>query len=116
MGMATAGLITGYLSLVTIFMIGLLAAIAIPNFVAARTKAQINACRVNLNTLQAAKERWALENPARKGTNPEDADIIGAGKYVTTAVCPAKGTYFLNAVNESPTCSVHGEIPNWTPR
>jgi Tfp pilus assembly protein PilE len=115
MGMATAGLITGYFSLISIFMVGLLAAIAIPNFVVARKKAQLNACQVNLNALQAAKERWALDDPARKGQTPEEADIIGTGKYVPTAICPANGTYFLNRLNESPTCSVHGEIPNWTP-
>jgi hypothetical protein len=116
MGMATAGLITGYFSLVSIFMVGMLAAIAIPNFVVARKKAQLNACQANLRTLQAGKESWALQDPARKGQTPEEADIIGAGKYVPVAICPAKGTYFLNRLNESPTCSVHGEIPNWTPK
>src|SRR5204862_3812410 len=60
MGMATAGLITGYFSLISIFMVGLLAAIAIPNFVVARKKAQLNACLVNLYVLKVGKARWAL--------------------------------------------------------
>ena len=116
MGMATAGLITGYISLVSIFMIGLLAAIAIPNFVSARKKAQFNGCQVNLRTIQAAKEQWALEDPARKAMTPDEADIIGAGKSVPGARCPDRGRYSLNGLNESPSCSVHGQIANWTPR
>src|ERR1039458_9159501 len=43
-GLALGGLITGYLSLALIPLIGIMAAIAIPNFVKARATAQMNAC------------------------------------------------------------------------
>ncbi|HUR46669.1 MAG TPA: DUF4190 domain-containing protein [Candidatus Saccharimonadales bacterium] len=113
MGMATAGLITGYFSLLSIFMVGLLAAIAIPNFVMARKKAQFNACQLNMRALQNGKEQWALEDPTRKTLTPEEADIVGGGKFVNQAVCPAGGVYTLNGIKESPTCTVHGQLKNW---
>ena len=111
--MATAGLITGYFSLLSIFMVGMLAAIAIPNFVVARKKAQFNACQSNMRSLQAGKEQWALENPARKTQAPEESDIVGAGKFVPEIVCPAGGVYSLNGLKESPSCTTHGQIKNW---
>src|ERR1035438_2801613 len=46
-GLALGGLITGYIGIALIPIIGLLAAIAVPNFVRARTTAQMNACISN---------------------------------------------------------------------
>jgi len=110
-GMATAGLITGYISMVMIFVIGLLAAIAIPNFVKARQHAQYYACQLNLKAIQGAKETWATENTKAKEAVPTDADLFGPSKYVREKpVCPASGIYSLNAVQEGPSCSEHGAI------
>ena len=53
--------------MIVVAIIGLLAAIAIPNFVKARNSAQTNACINNLVKINGAKEQWALEN--KKGTN-----------------------------------------------
>lgn len=62
-GVALGGLITGYISIaLSIFIIPLLAAIAIPNFVKARTTAQMNACISNLSQLDGAKHSWVLDN------------------------------------------------------
>src|SRR2546426_11964053 len=47
-------------------IIGLLAAIAIPNFVKARENAQLNSIFNNLRIIEGAKDQWALEN--KKGT------------------------------------------------
>ena len=48
--------------MIVVAIIGLLAAIAIPNFVKARTASQKNACIANLKQLEGAKATWALEN------------------------------------------------------
>src|SRR6201988_5316783 len=48
--------------MIVVAIIGLLAAIAIPNFIKARTTAQKNACISNLRQIDGAKEQWALEN------------------------------------------------------
>jgi competence protein ComGC len=110
-GQATAGLIMGYLSIAWIFVIGLMAAIAIPNFVKARNQAQFQSCQANLRAIQGAKEVWALENKKARDVEPEDADLFGAGRLINEKpACPARGEYSLNPAQESPTCSRHGEI------
>jgi len=110
-GQATAGLIMGYLSIAWVFVIAMMAAIAIPNFVKARNEAQYNACRSNLKAIEGAKEIWALENKKTPDAVPTDADLFGAAKLISEKpTCPAGGTYRLNSVQESPDCSQHGTI------
>src|SRR3989440_5317790 len=48
--------------MIVVAIIGLLAAIAIPNFVRARTTAQANACINNLRQYDGAAQTYALEN------------------------------------------------------
>ena len=48
--------------MIVVAIIGLLAAIAIPNFVRARTQSQKNACINNLRQIDGAMQQWALEN------------------------------------------------------
>ena len=52
--------------MIVVAIIGLLAAIAIPNFVKARENAQLNSIINNLRIVEGAKDQWALEN--KKGT------------------------------------------------
>ena len=59
--------------MIVVAIIGLLAAIAIPNFVRARESAQLNSIANNLRILEGAKEQWALEN--KKATS--DTVAIG---------------------------------------
>jgi hypothetical protein len=47
--------------MIVVAIIGLLAAIAIPNFVKARTTSQQNACINNLRLIDSSKQQWALE-------------------------------------------------------
>ena len=53
--------------MIVVAIIGLLAAIAIPNFVRARQTAQANACLNNLRIIDAAKNQYALENGLTTG-------------------------------------------------
>src|ERR1700710_952201 len=50
--------------MIVVAIIGLLAAIAIPNFVSARTTAQKTTCLNNLRLISSAKAQYALENPS----------------------------------------------------
>ncbi len=110
-GIALAGLITGYCSFVMIFFLGLLAAIAVPNFVKAREAAQNNACRNNLRAIDGAKATWVLENNKKPNDVMVDADLFGPISYIREKpVCPAGGVYTLNRADASPTCSIHGDI------
>jgi competence protein ComGC len=108
-GLALAGLITGYISIAMIVFIGLLAAIAIPNFVKARSTAQTGACVANLRQIEGAKAQWALEHKKENTDVPTEADLFGADKYIRERhACPAGGVYTLNRVERKPTCSVPG--------
>ena len=84
----------------------MLAAIAIPNFVKARTASQENACINNLRQIDAAKQEWALEKGKKNGDVPTKEDI---SPYLHSwPVCPAEGTYTIGPVGEQPTCSIPG--------
>jgi prepilin-type N-terminal cleavage/methylation domain-containing protein len=91
--------------MIVVAIIGLLAAIAIPNFVRARTTAQTNACINNLRQIDGAKEQWALENKKAEGDAVVDADIDAYIKGGAPA-CPASGAYTYNAVGTDPVCSI----------
>jgi len=84
--------------MIVVAIIGLLAAIAIPNFVHARQVSQTNACINNLRQIDAAKQQWALENGQGSAAVPGDADVITyigrTGANGTDIYCPlgAKGT------------------------
>ena len=110
-GMVIAGLVTGYFSIFMIVVWGLLAAVAIPNFVKARQQAQFNACRLNQAAIQSAKELWAKENEKSDDAVPVDSDLFGPGKNISEKPqCPAGGSFLLNSVKENPSCTVHGSI------
>jgi len=106
-GLALGGLITGYLSLALIPIIGMLAAIAIPNFVKARSTAQMNICISNLRQIDGAKQQWALENKKQTTDTPTAQELDAyLHRSFTTLKCPAGGVYTINAVGEKPACSI----------
>ena len=53
--------------MIVVAIIGLLAAIAIPNFVKARATSQANACINNLRQIDAAAQQFALEKHKTTG-------------------------------------------------
>ena len=94
--------------MIVVAIIGLLAAIAIPNFVKARTTAQMTGCINNLRQIDGAIQTWALE----KNMGPDSAVTLDSIKgYIkldssgNIPQCPAKGTYSVSTVNAAPTCS-----------
>src|SRR3954451_4057341 len=83
--------------MIVVAIIGLLAAIAIPNFVRARTTSQKNACINNLRQIDGAKQQWALENKASGAAVVTAANITpylgrGAAGNIATVTCPADST------------------------
>src|SRR3974390_1423764 len=93
--------------MIVVAIIGLLAAIAIPNFVKARTTSQANACINNLRQIAGATQQWALETKAAPSATVAFTDISA---YLKSAVvCPMGGTKFsdsyqLQGVTNNPTC------------
>jgi competence protein ComGC len=110
-GMVIAGLITGYISIAMTLVIGLLAAVAIPNFVKARRQAQYQVCHSNLKMIQQAKETWALENRKTEDAVPTEADLLEKQWISSNSMtCPAHGRYEFNSVKDNPVCNVHGTL------
>src|SRR2546429_5936068 len=94
--------------MIVVAIIGLLAAIAIPNLVRARTQSQMNACINNLRQIDGAVQQWALENKKNSGGTVSFTDIKD---YLKSAViCPAGGTAFSDSytmpgsVTNKPSC------------
>ena len=94
--------------MIVVAIIGLLAAIAIPNFVKARTTAQKNACINNLRQIDGAKEQWALETKKKSGDPSVDTEVNAYIKGNATPICPSAGTYTYGAVDTNPSCTVSG--------
>src|SRR5512140_718377 len=90
--------------MIVVAIIGLLAAIAIPNFVKARTTSQTNACVNNLRQIDGAKDQWALENKKDTGATCVEADV---DLYLRKApACPVGGTaYTINNIGTTPACA-----------
>ena len=102
--------------MIVVAIIGLLAAIAIPNFVRARTTSQQNACINNLRQLDGAKQQWALEKKAPQTGTPNLSDIqpyLGRGTNGTAPTCPADSqstfatSYTINDLQTPPACQIN---------
>ncbi len=102
--------------MIVVAIIGLLAAIAIPNFVKARTTSQMNACINNLRQIDGAKQEWALETKQPATATPQTTDIdpyIGRAGNANNVVCPAGGasatfatSYTNGTLTNAPTCQI----------
>jgi len=93
--------------MIVVAIIGLLAAIAIPNFVKARDTSQRNACIANLKQIETAKSNWCMEQKKSLTDTPVDSDLYGNDKYIRVAPeCPGGGSYGINQVDVTPTCTL----------
>ncbi len=89
---------------------GMLAGIALPNFVKARQTAQNNVCINNLRQIDGAKQQWALEKKKAATDTPTWDDLrpyLGRGQE-RTLTCPNGGVYTINSVGTAPRCSIPG--------
>jgi prepilin-type N-terminal cleavage/methylation domain-containing protein len=102
--------------MIVVAIIGLLAAVAVPNFVKARTVSQANACINNLRQIDGAKQQWALETKQPSTATPNSADVgtyLGRAASTAGVACPSGGSaadfassYTINQINVAPLCRV----------
>jgi prepilin-type N-terminal cleavage/methylation domain-containing protein len=94
--------------MIVVAIIGLLAAIGIPNFVRARQTSQTNACINNLRVIDQAKQQWALEYGQVSTTTPSSSDLLPYFGRTGTAMPqePLMGAYNIMPVSTAPTCSI----------
>ncbi len=92
--------------MIVVAIIGLLAAIAIPNFIKARANSQKNACIANMKQVDGAKATWALEFKKNNADTPVAADLFGATAYIRKAPqCPSGNVdYVLQPVDTQQVC------------
>jgi prepilin-type N-terminal cleavage/methylation domain-containing protein len=93
--------------MIVVLIIGILLAIAVPNFVKAREVSRAKSCLSNLRGISYAKEQWAVEE--KKGTTdtPVAAALYGPTAYIkSTPLCPSGGSYTINDLANFPACSV----------
>jgi prepilin-type N-terminal cleavage/methylation domain-containing protein len=90
-------------------MVGLLAAIAIPNLIKARANSQQNACINNLRQVDVAISEWALETGQSTGTSVADVSVVSAyiklNSSSSVPACPAGGAYNTATVGSTPQVS-----------
>jgi prepilin-type N-terminal cleavage/methylation domain-containing protein len=103
--------------MIVVAIIGLLAAIAIPNFIRARATSQCNACINNLRQIDAGINEWALENGQSNGatvTSPQTVSgYIKLNSASSVPGCPAGGTYTTSTIGATPqiSCSLSTLTP-----
>ncbi|MDD5556264.1 MAG: type II secretion system protein [bacterium] len=97
--------------MIVVAIIGLLAAIAIPNFIRARATTQQNSCWNNVRQFDGAKDQYALEAKLTTGDTISPSTVLN--DYLTnltvTDTCPGGGTYVnIPNVGTPVECGTHG--------
>jgi len=103
--------------MIVVAIIGLLAAMAIANFMNARSTSQANACINNMHQIDGAVTEWALEKGKKTG-DPGPNLITDLTPYIklnssgSLPSCPAGGIYIMGTVGAIPqiTCSLSSSV------
>lgn len=92
--------------MIVVLIIGILLAIAVPNFIKARENSRTRTCIANLRQIEAAKEQWAMENKKGAADTPTTANLTP--DYMKAfPTCPSTATaYTINQVDTNPSCAV----------
>ena len=93
--------------MIVVAIIGMLATLAVPNFMKSREDAYRVGCINNLRQIDSAIQLWALESKKDSGS-PVTYDEI-SGHLKNAVVCPSGGTtfadsYTISTVDTRPTC------------
>jgi len=90
--------------MIVVLIIGILLAIAVPNFIKARENSRIRTCIANLRQIEAAKEQWAMEN--KKGSTTPTTANLSPDYMKSFPTCPSGAVaYTIGQVDANPTCS-----------
>jgi prepilin-type N-terminal cleavage/methylation domain-containing protein len=93
--------------MIVVLIIGILMAIAVPNFINARESSRKSSCIANLKQMDSGKEQWAMDNKAAAGASVAMTDLTPT--YLkSTPTCPSGGTYTVGNIGTNPTCSTSG--------
>ena len=96
--------------MVTVLIIAVLLAIALPNFLTARETSRAKTCQENLRMIDTAKEHWAMENQMARTDTPTAANLVT--EYMRARYedmlppCPSGGKYDIGNIETPPTCDI----------
>jgi prepilin-type N-terminal cleavage/methylation domain-containing protein len=96
--------------MVVVAIIGLLMSVATVGINHAIRTAKAQACNMNIEAIEGAKQMWMLE--AKKGDNDTatEDDLKVHLKNNAFPACPSGGTYTINNNTTRATCSVHAAV------
>jgi type IV pilus assembly protein PilA len=99
--------------MVVVLIIGILVAIAIPVFNAARANAEQRTCFANQRTIDGAIQQWMAGDPGRVLTGLDMADLTDdTEEYLagpdTGPVCPTTDAVYVITNGVLATCADHG--------
>ncbi len=95
---------------IVVAIIGLLAAICVPNWVKSREAGQLKGIVSNLRLIESSKDQWALEQRKGTGDQPTAADLTGYLKNNTMPTPVASETYNINPIGTSADATVASKI------
>ena len=103
--------------MIVVAIIGLLAAIAVPNFIQARDSARNNICINNLRLIDASKQQYVIGSGLADTAVPTTDNCTPYLKNGVFPACPATSTvYSVNAVSAFPTCALAGTVAGAMPK
>ncbi len=91
--------------MIVVLIIGILLAIAVPNFINARTNSRVQTCIANLKQIDSAKQQYAMAQGLVNGAAVNDATALVPTYMNAWPSGPITGTYAANAVGTDPTFS-----------
>jgi prepilin-type N-terminal cleavage/methylation domain-containing protein len=92
--------------MIVILIIGILLAIAIPNFVTARNSSRARACVANLKQIDSAKQQYVMDSRQTSSYQFSASGTELTPTYMQALpTCPAGGTYTIGNGVTAPTCS-----------
>ena len=97
--------------MIVVLIIGILLAIAVPNFINARTNSRVQTCIANLKQIDSAKQQYAMANGLVSGAPVGDAGALVPTYLNSWPTGPVTGTYLANGVGTDP--SFNGEPSSW---
>ncbi len=96
--------------MIVVLIIGILLAIAIPNFIKAREQSRAKSCSENLKQIDAAKQLYAMDSGIKDGGAVTLSALIGPSSYIKASpLCPSTNTDTYTAaigtINVNPSCA-----------
>lgn len=92
--------------MIVVMIIGILLAIAVPNFIRARATVRLKSIVTNLKQIDSAVQQWAIEQQKSPGDAVAQSNLDGTGgttSYLAWPTGPVGGTYAVSTVGVAAT-------------